>query len=102
MPSEPLEAEFIFPPALTQAQEEEYRQLDLEGPISLTRTATAVSGAAPDLAELERGFTRDGIHVVTFEKGKNEDPREFGRAMKWYVCYLDVFRRLICLFSSGT
>ncbi|KAK0458255.1 spermine transporter [Desarmillaria tabescens] len=85
MPSEPLEAEFISPPALTQAQEEEFRQLDLEGPIPLTRTATAVSGPAPDLGELERGFTRNGIHVVVFEKGKGEDPREFGRAMKWYI-----------------
>jgi hypothetical protein len=92
MSSEPIEAEFISPPALTNTQEDEYRVLDREGPLSRhsTRTETFVGSGTPGspevtLKELEADRTREGYHIVSFEKGAGEDPREWSPAQKWYV-----------------
>lgn len=87
MPSEPLEAEFVHPPALSESQEEELRQLELEGPLcppfpQESQTATKV-GSLASIRDLEAAFTKDGMHVVRFEPGTGEDPREWGRARKW-------------------
>lgn len=84
MASEPAEATFAFPPALSREQEDEFRDLDREhGPeFALSRTATAVSGHWT-IAALERTYTERGIQVVNFEKGKGEDPREWTKARKW-------------------
>ncbi|KAF9043853.1 MFS general substrate transporter [Hymenopellis radicata] len=88
MPSEPLEAEFASPPALSKDQEDEFRQLDMEGPLAT-------------LAELERAFTKEGIHIVTFEKGKGEDPREWAKGKKWYVTLSAAFLCLAVAIGSS-
>ena len=100
MPSEPIEAEFIRPPALTNAQEDEYRVLDREGPLSLhsTHTETCVGSGTPGspevtVKELEADRTREGYHIVSFEKTAGEDPREWSLSRKWYV-YLFLKRPL--------
>ncbi|RDB29863.1 hypothetical protein Hypma_013845 [Hypsizygus marmoreus] len=91
MPSEPLEAEFAFPPALTRHQEDEYRVLDREGPIPLsprsTRHSTVVANASGNVSitDLEKQFQDEGVRVVSFEKGVGEDPREWGLGKKWYI-----------------
>ncbi|KAJ3813262.1 major facilitator superfamily domain-containing protein [Lentinula lateritia] len=92
MASEPAEATFAFPPALTREQEDEFRDLDREhGPeFALSRTATAVSGHWT-IAALERTYTARGIQVVNFEKGKGEDPREWTKAKKWFVTFTTAF-----------
>ncbi|KAJ7653075.1 major facilitator superfamily domain-containing protein [Mycena polygramma] len=81
MPSEPLEAEFVHPPALSARQEEELRQFELEGPLPLSHTATKTGSITPH--DLEGAGT--GTHTVTFEQGAGEDPREWGRGRKWYI-----------------
>lgn len=81
MPSEPIEAEFASPAALSREQEEELRQIEHEGP--LTRAQSQVTVA--DLAALEKGFEHDGAKVVKFEVGKAEDPREWSKFRKWCV-----------------
>ncbi|KAJ3897252.1 major facilitator superfamily domain-containing protein, partial [Lentinula edodes] len=92
MASEPAEATFAFPPALSREQEDEFRDLDREhGPeFALSRTATAVSGHWT-IAALERTYTERGIQVVNFEKGKGEDPREWTKAKKWFVTFTTAF-----------
>ena len=77
MPSEPVEAEFIRPPALTNAQEDEYRILDREGPLSRhsTHTETFVGSGTPGspevtVKELEADRTREGYHIVSFVQEK--------------------------------
>ena len=94
MPSEPIEAEFIRPPALTNAQEDEYRVLDREGPLSRhsTHTETFVGSGTPGspevtVNELEADRTREGYHIVSFEKTAGEDPREWSPSRKWYVYF---------------
>ncbi|KAF9479216.1 MFS polyamine transporter [Pholiota conissans] len=89
MPSEPIEAGFSFPPALTKEQDEEYRQLDAENlePI-LSRQTT--HGGEPlqrvhTLRELEEVRTKEGYLLVGFDKGSGEDPREWGNGKKWLV-----------------
>jgi hypothetical protein len=81
MPSEPIEAEFTSPPALSKGQEDEFRQLEMEGPLSST------DGKEHDLADLERALSKEGNHIVTFESGNGEDPREWGKGKKWYVLF---------------
>lgn len=87
MPSEPVEAEFASPPVLTRAQEEEYRQLEREGPLtpySSTQAPTPTyAGTSPDLTELEQTHAKDGYLIVSFDKGKGEDPREWDKGRKW-------------------
>lgn len=83
MPSEPIEAEFAFPPALTQAQDDEFRNLELEGP--LFRSSTRHSTAVASIADIEAEYTRKGVHIVTFDKGTGEDPREWSSGKKWCV-----------------
>lgn len=86
MPSEPLEAEFSFPPALSSAQDDEYRELAHEGPLSLTKSAggSTLNVAEPTtVKDLEAAYEHRGIHIVEFEKGAGEDPREWGKARKW-------------------
>ncbi|KAK7047320.1 hypothetical protein VNI00_006551 [Paramarasmius palmivorus] len=93
MPSEPLEAEFARPPALSSEQEEELRVLGQEhGALQLSH-AHELSRRSTEhtLANLERSYTRQGIHVVEFEKGKREDPREWSRWRKWYVTLTTAF-----------
>ncbi|EEB99352.1 hypothetical protein MPER_00983, partial [Moniliophthora perniciosa FA553] len=43
------------------------------------------------LADLEKSYSRQGIHVVQFERGKGEDPREWSRLSKWYVTLTTAF-----------
>ncbi|KIY53144.1 MFS general substrate transporter [Fistulina hepatica ATCC 64428] len=88
MPSEPIEAEFAVPPALTTAQEEEFRILEREGPLSDSVTQLDIdvdTAPAPDLAVLSKTRTNDGYHIVAFEPGAGEDPREWSKGKKWYV-----------------
>jgi len=79
MPSEPIEAEFAHPPALTLAQEEEFRQLEQEGPL----VSPTLGSAATSLKAIEDGYRKEGLKIVSFERG--EDPREFSRFKKWYA-----------------
>ncbi len=85
MASEPAEAAFARPPVLSTEQEEEYRQLDREGEIDvpLSRSTTIGRQTSHPIAELERSYTKQGIHIVQFEKGKGEDPREWSKGRKW-------------------
>jgi hypothetical protein len=85
MPSEPLEAEFAFPPALSQAQEDEFRNLELEGPLS--RLSTKHTTAVASLADIETDYKLKGVHIVSFEPGTGEDPREWSTRKKWYVFF---------------
>ena len=83
MPSEPLEAEFAQPPALSRAQEDDLRKLEREGPLdvsvapSLSETVdvTYDVNAPPDLDRLATRRTQQGYHIVDFDKVKCEDPR---------------------------
>lgn len=92
MPSEPIEAEFAYPPALSSSQEEEYRELDQEGPLS--GTATVTNTRPPSLSEVEAAFSKEGIYVVNFEKGMGEDPREWPRLKKWSVLPIHFYTSL--------
>lgn len=74
MPSEPLEAEFAVPPALSTAQEDALRQFEKESPLS----GTSAAGSVAEIA-----LSHEGIHIVTFEEGKREDPREWSHGKKW-------------------
>ncbi|KAG6816723.1 hypothetical protein H0H87_003583 [Tephrocybe sp. NHM501043] len=107
MPSEPIEAELACPPILTKAQEEEYRTLDQEGPLSLQRalsraskyfhddveaqnTATnTVIGTPPNekvtVADLAAQYRKEGVKLVDFEPGTGENPREWSKGKKWFV-----------------
>jgi len=83
MASEPVEAEFAHPPALTREQEDEYRELAQEGPLS--RSATIIHPFSQTLDDLKHAYTRQGYKVVEFEKGSGEDPREWSKGKKWCV-----------------
>lgn len=37
------------------------------------------------LQDLEEKLSRDGYHIVEFEPGKHEDPREWTKGRKWFV-----------------
>ncbi|KAF5384078.1 hypothetical protein D9615_003429 [Tricholomella constricta] len=106
MPSEPLEAEFAFPPALSPAQEEEYRTLDTEGPLALSRhhTNTLVNDKDNDrvsIHDLKEHYKHDGIHLVEFEPGKGEDPREWGFGRKWFITASTSFLCLAVALGSS-
>ncbi|KAG5351147.1 hypothetical protein C0989_007737 [Termitomyces sp. Mn162] len=88
MPSEPIEAEFVFPPALSQEQEDEYRKLEREGPLTpnhQTPTATTTLTDTITMNELEKQYTNQGFHLVEFTPGAGEDPREWNKGRKWAV-----------------
>ncbi|KAL1759618.1 major facilitator superfamily domain-containing protein [Schizophyllum commune] len=109
MPSEPLEAEFAQPPALSRAQEDELRKLEREGPLdvsvapSLSETVdvTYDVNAPPDLDRLATRRTQQGYHIVDFEKGKGEDPREWSKARKWLVTLTTAFLCLAVALGSS-
>ncbi|KIJ54461.1 hypothetical protein M422DRAFT_73490 [Sphaerobolus stellatus SS14] len=96
MPSEPIETAFVYPPALSPEQEEVLRTLELEGPIPLARPASRRStfAATPTLHDLEITYSKEGFHVVNFDKGTGEDPREWSKGKKWYVTCTTAF---LCL-----
>jgi hypothetical protein len=91
MPSEPIEAEFAVPPALSLAQEEEFRQLEQEGPLHSSDTlANGKSHGkshkkSSSLEDEEAAYTKEGIKIVAFESGTGEDPREWSKFRKWYT-----------------
>lgn len=89
MPSEPIEAEFVHPPALTEKQEEQLRQLEREGPDSQQTTVLDIEGAHPEAL------------IVTFEKGAGEDPREWPKVKKWYVTLVAAFLCLAAALGSS-
>ncbi|KAF8996141.1 major facilitator superfamily domain-containing protein [Cyathus striatus] len=92
MPSEPVEAILAYPPILTPEQEEQFRTLEQEGgPLSRHTT----------LHELEQTYTRTGYHVVTFDKGKGEDPREWSKFQKWYITIGTAFLCLAAALGSS-
>ncbi|KAL0959143.1 hypothetical protein HGRIS_014430 [Hohenbuehelia grisea] len=45
--------------------------------------------------------TAQGITIVTFDKGKNEDPREWGRGKKWYCTLTAAFLCLAAALGSS-
>ncbi|KAJ6551861.1 major facilitator superfamily domain-containing protein [Mycena capillaripes] len=98
MPSEPLEAEFVHPPALSEFQEEDLRQLEREGVLHGTQTATKIGSAS--LQDPEAAFA-PGAHMVTFEPGTGEDPREWGRARKWYITITTAFLCMAVALGSS-
>ncbi|THV06107.1 MFS polyamine transporter [Dendrothele bispora CBS 962.96] len=89
MASEPVEAEFAHPPVLTRAQEDEYRELAQEGPLS--RSSTVTDTFTPTLEVLKQTYSKQGYKLVEFEKGKGEDPREWSKLKKWYVTLTTAF-----------
>lgn len=100
MPSEPIEAEFAFPAALSPAQEEEYRQLEQEGPLS--RSITVTSSHAPTIRDEVAHFKQDGYKIVEFDKGAGEDPREWSKGQKWYVSSRFFGNSFVQLVIEGT
>lgn len=83
MPSvEPLEASFARPSALSDEQEEQFRELGAENPHdgfpgSLSRATTVHSTNGQDeidssvtIREMVERFKKEGIHIVEFEKGQ--------------------------------
>ncbi|TRM63626.1 major facilitator superfamily domain-containing protein [Schizophyllum amplum] len=109
MPSEPLEAEFASPPALSKAQEDELRELEREGPLkseapSLTETVITHkndTNGVPDLDRLHTRRSRQGYNIVEFEKGAGEDPREWGKMRKWLVTLSTAFLCLAVALGSS-
>ncbi|KAK1232772.1 hypothetical protein PQX77_004097 [Marasmius sp. AFHP31] len=97
MPSEPIEAEFIRPPALTPGQEEEFRQLEQEGPLS----TSTLGSAATSLKAIEEGYKKEGVKIVSFEPGSGEDPREFPKFKKWYITITTSFLCLAVALGSA-
>ncbi|PPR07179.1 hypothetical protein CVT26_012609 [Gymnopilus dilepis] len=98
MPSEPIEAEFARPPALSREQEEQFRTLEVERlPSLLSRPPTHVPGTPDSVTayegtptictvdDLTNELKREGYRIVEFEKGTGEDPREWSKGKKWYV-----------------
>jgi hypothetical protein len=94
MPSEPIEAEFIRPPALSPEQEEEFRNLELENLGSqlsrqVTQGSTTHAGSpsvnTANIHELEQVLTKEGYQIIGFDKGTGEDPREWSNGKKWSV-----------------
>ena len=65
MPSEPIEAVLVYPPVLNDEQEEQYRQLDRDGPLILavedSPTSTAVN---TPLGGLSRSISRHSDHAT--------------------------------------
>ncbi|CAK5276604.1 unnamed protein product [Mycena citricolor] len=100
MPSEPIEAELAYPAALSRAQEEEFRQLEHEGPLP-SQTATKLGSSSHSLGDLEANFMRAGKHVVKFEPGAGEDPREWSLGRKWYVTMTTAFLCLAVALGSS-
>lgn len=99
MPSEPIEAEFVFPPALSQDQEDEYRQLEREGPLTSNPTATTTVTDTISIHDLEKQYSKEGYHLVEFTPGAGEDPREWSKTRKW--CASLVIPQLVCFSKSG-
>ncbi|KAK7050034.1 hypothetical protein VNI00_005466 [Paramarasmius palmivorus] len=88
MPSEPIEAEFAVPPALSLAQEEEFRQLEQEGPLHSSDTLGNGKShgkshkKSSSVGDEEAAYTKEGINIVAFESGTGEDPREWSKFRK--------------------
>lgn len=104
MASEPLEAEFAFPPVLSQAQEDEYRTLGIEGPLPLspfsTRHSIIVGHGSLGIADIEKKFEDQDARIVKFDKDTGEDPREWSYGKKWYaVCSIYFLTEVLtCIF----
>ncbi|KAF8996140.1 MFS polyamine transporter [Cyathus striatus] len=103
MPSEPFEAELASPPILSAAQEEEYRILDQEGPLTRQSSkGTVVSGGEKvDLNKLAAQHEKEGYHIVSFEKGAQEDPREWTNSKKWFITISTAFLCLAVALGSS-
>ncbi|GLB41314.1 putative major facilitator superfamily protein [Lyophyllum shimeji] len=123
MPSEPIEAELGFPPALSPQQEEEFRILDQEGPLTLEHALSrssqrpardpeaqysatqTVVGTPPNekvsIGDLAAQYRKDGVKIVEFEKGAGEDPREWSFGKKWYVTGTTSFLCLAVALGSS-
>ncbi|PPQ80545.1 hypothetical protein CVT25_001579 [Psilocybe cyanescens] len=101
MPSEPIEAQFSFRhPVISSEREEEFRTLEIEN-LDSTQLVRKISHKHPDdvtivvngtplhrpttLHDLEEIHEKEGYHIVKFEKGTGEDPREWNGAKKWYI-----------------
>ncbi|KAF9554045.1 MFS polyamine transporter [Agrocybe pediades] len=97
MASEPIEAAFARPPALSRETEENFRTLEQENlrlAPSISRRTSRGSTHEPTLAgtppnptinELVKIRTNEGYKLVTFDKGTGEDPREWSFGKKWYI-----------------
>ena len=99
MPCEPIEAKFIYLPALSPDQEEKYCQLDQKGPPLSSLSCHSTHGATTyvgtggniiNLKSLKKKQKIEGYHV-SFEKGQHENPREWGKGHKWFVSLSHVF-----------
>ncbi|ESK91681.1 mfs polyamine transporter [Moniliophthora roreri MCA 2997] len=100
MPSEPIEAEFAAPPALSRTQEEEFRQLEQEGHLHLPRNSSDILHDA-SLKEVEAAFRKEGVKTVSFEPGTGEDPREWSKLRKWYITLTTAFLCLAVALGSS-
>ncbi|KAL0579081.1 hypothetical protein V5O48_002923 [Marasmius crinis-equi] len=99
MPSEPIEAEFARPPALTTTQEEKFRQLEQEGPADSNHTLAGTSAGTSSLSAVEEGYRKEGVKIVTF--GPGEDPRQFPQFKKWYITLTTSFLCLAVALGSS-
>ncbi|KAG5643433.1 hypothetical protein DXG03_000941 [Asterophora parasitica] len=63
------------------------------------------SGTPPNekvnILDLVNEYKREGYTVVEFEPGKGEDPREFGRAHKWFITAATSFLCLAVALGSS-
>ncbi|KAG6827017.1 hypothetical protein H0H92_013537 [Tricholoma furcatifolium] len=101
MPAEPIEAEFAFPPALSRSQEEEYRQLGREGPLTRHPSLHTITDITLSVHDLEKTYTKEGFHVVEFEPGAGEDPREWSKSRKWFITAAASFLCLAVALGSS-
>lgn len=78
---EPVEAEMARPAIYTDAQEEAFRDEDVEGQ-DLSRIGSTLGSQANqrDPADVEK---QGGHIIVDFEPGANENPHEWSRGKKW-------------------
>jgi len=79
MPSvEPLEASFARPPALSNEQEEQFREMGVENleddalSRSLSRATTHLDRVPTTLRETVEDYEKQGFKIVEFEAGKGE------------------------------
>lgn len=97
MPSEPIEAEFISPPALLSAQEDDFRILHSEGPPTRQSSPDTAVAHCHDVKLKEY----EGYHIVGFDKGTREDPREMSLARKWFITVATSFLCLAVAVGSS-
>ncbi|KAG6832200.1 hypothetical protein H0H87_002310 [Tephrocybe sp. NHM501043] len=99
MSVEPIEAKPAFPPALSQHQE--YNDLESGASSSRTSSDATVTSKTLSVGDLEKFYSKHGVHIVEFEPGTGEDPREWSVGKKWFVTAATSFLCLAAALGSS-